>query len=131
MMVADSEKAAAFYRDRLGFTVYVTNWSSDFNALAGTPGAQTRRAIMTIPGTNQPWTFVETKGASRTAQAPRIPDPGASVVGLQVRDIDAAINAVKAAGGSSITQGGSIKLGSARVGFVRDPSGILVEFTQP
>ena len=57
-------------------------------------------------------------------------DPGAPAIGLQVRDIDAAIAAMKAAGGSSITQGGSVKLGSGKVGFVRDPNGLLVELAQ-
>jgi hypothetical protein len=41
------------------------------------------------------------------------------------------VAAVKAAGGASGTQGGSVRLGNGKVGFVRDPSGILVELAQP
>ena len=48
-----------------------------------------------------------------------------------MRDIEAAIAAVKAAGGASITQGGSARLGNGKVGFVRDSSSILVELAHP
>jgi len=76
------------------------------------------------------WRFVEFKGVNRKPYTPRIPDPGAAGLGLQVHDINAAIAAMKAAGGSSITQGGNVKLGNSKVGFVRDPNGILVELAQ-
>ena len=63
--------------------------------------------------------------------APRlIPVPGNKIIEeYQVHDIDAAIAAVKATGGSSVTIGGSVKLGNGKVGFVRDPNGLLVELT--
>jgi len=131
MVVEDAAKAASLYRDQFGFTTKLDAWTSASSAKVGTHGAQTRTAVVTIPGTNLEWTFLEFKGVDRKPYRPRIPDPGAPAIGLQVRDIDAAIAAVKAAGGSSITQGGSVKLGSGRVGFVRDPSGILVELAQP
>jgi catechol 2,3-dioxygenase-like lactoylglutathione lyase family enzyme len=73
---------------------------------------------------------MEFKGVDRKPYTPRIPDPGAPAIGLQVRDIDAAIAAVKAAGGTSVTQGGNVKLGNGKVGFVRDPNGLLVELAQ-
>jgi catechol 2,3-dioxygenase-like lactoylglutathione lyase family enzyme len=133
MVVADVEKTAFFYRDRLGLVVSDNRNElfNDNNGLMGAPGTQVRGASVRVPATILDWTFAEFKGVDRKAQTPRIPDPGAAAVGLQVRDIDAAIAAVKAAGGSSITQGGSVKLGNSKVGFVRDPSGILVELTQP
>ncbi len=131
MVVQNSEKAAAFYRDHFGFTVKSNAWTSNFDANLGTPGAQVHTAEVTIPGTTLSWRFVEFKGVDRKAHAPRIPDPGAPGLGLQVHDIDAAIAAVKAAGGSSVTQDGSVKLGNGKVGFVRDPNGILVELAQP
>lgn len=130
MTVQSSEKAAAFYRDHFGFAVKTSAWTSNFDANLGTPGAQVQTAEVTAPGTPLSWRFVEFKGVDRKPYTPRIPDPGASAVGLQVRDIDAAIAAVKAAGGSSVTQGGNVKLGNGKVGFVRDPNGILVELAQ-
>ena len=130
MTVQSSEKAAAFYRDQFGFSVKTTAWTSNFNANLGTPGAQVQTAEVTIPGTSLSWRFIEFKGVDRKPYTARIPDPGAPAIGLQVRDMDAAIAAVKAAGGASVTQGGNVKLGNGKVGFVRDPNGLLVELAQ-
>ena len=129
--VPDAELAAVFYRDKFGFEIKVNPASSNDSQNAGTPGAQIRTAAATIPGTSLSWRFGDFRGVDRKPYTPRIPDPGAAAIGLEVRDIDAAIGAIKAAGGSSITQGGSAKLGPGKVGFVRDPSGILVELAQP
>jgi len=130
MVVQNAEKTASFYRDRFGLAAKTSEWTSGYDAALGTPGAQVRKAEVTIPGASLSWSFFEFKNVDRKPYTPRIPDPGAPAIGLQVRDIDAAIAAVKAAGGSSVTQGGSVKLGNGRVGFVRDPSGILVELAQ-
>ena len=105
-------------------------WTSNFDANLGTPGAQVQTAEVTVPGTTLSWRFMEFKGVDRKPYTPRIPDPGAPGLGLQVHDMDAAIAAIKAAGGSSVTQGGNVKLGNGKVGFVRDPNGILVELAQ-
>jgi catechol 2,3-dioxygenase-like lactoylglutathione lyase family enzyme len=130
MVVQSSEKAAAFYRDQFGFAVKTNAWTSNFDANLGIPGAQVQTAEVTVPGTALSWRFMEFKGVDRKPYTPRIPDPGAPALGLQVHDMDAAIAAVKAAGGSSVTQGGNIKMGNGKVGFVRDPNGILVELAQ-
>jgi len=129
-VVQNAEKAAAFYRDHFGFTAKTNAWTSNFDANLGTPGAQVQTAEVTVPGSMLSWRFVEFKGVNRKPYTPRIPDPGAAGLGLQVHDINAAIAAMKAAGGSSITQGGNVKLGNSKVGFVRDPNGILVELAQ-
>lgn len=130
MAVPDSDKAATFYRTQFGFLLIPINWSANFNLLSGATDAKARLWAVTRLGTNVNWGFFDTKGVSSTAYTPRIPDPGAAAVGLQVLDIDAAISAMKAAGGSSVTRGGTVTLGSGRVGFVRDPNGILVELAQ-
>jgi catechol 2,3-dioxygenase-like lactoylglutathione lyase family enzyme len=131
MVIPNAEKAAAFYRDQFGFAAKTGEWTPNFNANLGTPGAQVQQAELTLPASTLAWRFLEFKGLDRKPYTPRIPDPGAPAIGLQVRDMDAAIAAVKAAGGSSVTQGGSVKLGSGKVGFVRDPNGLLVELAQP
>jgi len=130
MAVQNAEKAAAFYRDQFGFEAKTNAPTANFDANLGTPGAQVLTAEVTVPGTKLSWRFMEFKGVDRKPYTPRIPDPGAPGIGLQVRDIDAAIAAIKAAGGTSVTQGGNVKLGNGKVGFVRDPSGILVELAQ-
>ncbi len=129
-VVKDSEEAASFYKDSFGFGVTLNRWTSAYANEYGIPSSQIRAIDATIPGTEIPWGFLEFKGVDRKPYTPRIPDPGAAAIGLQVRDIDVAIAAVKVAGGSSVTEGGSLKLGNGRVGFVRDPSGILVELAQ-
>jgi catechol 2,3-dioxygenase-like lactoylglutathione lyase family enzyme len=131
MVVSDADKAAAFYREKFGFSVQ-TNiaWTPAYSTYLGTPGAQVRMSGVTAPGTDLRWTFMEFKGVDRKPYTPRIPDPGAPAIGLQVHDIDAAIAAMKAAGGTSVTQGGNVKLGNGKVGFVRDPNGLLVELAQ-
>jgi catechol 2,3-dioxygenase-like lactoylglutathione lyase family enzyme len=123
-VVQDAESAARFYRDRFGFEIKTSAWSA-------TPNAQMRTADAVIPGTNLVWQFTEFKDIDRKPYRLRIPDPGAPALGLQVRDLDAATAAVKAAGGSVVTQGGSAGLGGGKVAFVRDPSGVLVELAQP
>jgi catechol 2,3-dioxygenase-like lactoylglutathione lyase family enzyme len=131
-VVQDAAKSAAFYRDNFGFEAKVFPLGSGDSKNTGTPGAQIRTADILIPGMKRLWTFGEFQGVERKSNTPRIPDPGAPAVGLQVHDIDAAIKAVKAAGGTSITEGGSLQLGpNGKVGFVRDPSGILVELAEP
>jgi len=130
MVVQSSEKAAAFYRDHFGLAVKTSAWSPNFDSNLGTPGAQVQTAEVTVPGTILSWRFIEFKGLDRKPYTARIPDPSAPAIGLQVHDIDAAIAAVKAAGGSSVTQGGNVKMGNGKVGFVRDPNGILVELAQ-
>jgi catechol 2,3-dioxygenase-like lactoylglutathione lyase family enzyme len=47
---------------------------------------------------------------------------------VHVKDVNAAIEAVKAGGGSIVTTGGQpVKLGPATGIFVRDPNGFLIE----
>jgi catechol 2,3-dioxygenase-like lactoylglutathione lyase family enzyme len=130
-VVQDAEKAAAFYHDKLGFETKIDAWELDANQAAGIPNMQFRIAEATIPGTSLTWMFAEFKAADRKPYIPRIPDPGAPALGMQVRDLESAAQAVKAAGGASITIGGGVALGGAKVGFIRDPSGILVELSQP
>ena len=130
MAVQDAEKTASFYQDKFGFKMNDNGWTTDYDTNLGTPGAQVHDVTVTVPGTNLSWGFFEFKGVDRKPYTPRIPDPGAAAIGLQVHDIEAAIAAMKAAGGSSITAGGSLKLGNGKVGFVRDPNGILVELAQ-
>lgn len=127
----DAVKAASFYWDQFGFVVKTIDSPPEFSAYTRTAATKTRYAAAGIPGTNLFWTFLEFNGVDRKAYTPRTPDPGAAAIGLQVRDIDAASAAVKAAVGSSISVGGSLKLGNGKVGFVRDPNGILVELAQP
>ena len=57
-----------------------------------------------------------------------VPDVGSPAVSVMVKDVKAALEAVKAGGGSVVTAGGEpVKLGNAIGIFVRDPNGLLIE----
>lgn len=73
-------------------------------------------------------------GLERTPQHPRIQDPGASLMMLQVRDVNAALDAVKKQGTIVITPGGvplHDEKSKAREVLVADPDGFFVSLAQP
>ena len=133
MVVADSENAAQFYHDQFGLAAKMNAWTSNesFLKLAGLSSGQLRNSTVTVPGSTLVWTFIEFKTSGLKPYALRIPDPGASAIGLEVRDLDAATAAMKTAGGSVITVDGRMKTpDGGGVAFTRDPNGILVELAQ-
>jgi catechol 2,3-dioxygenase-like lactoylglutathione lyase family enzyme len=134
-LVADAEKAAQFYRDRFGAEVTIGAWGAVPEAMKmmGTPTAQGRIGDVKLSGNTYPWRFLELRNVDRKPYALRIPDPGAPALGFQVRDMDTAVAAIKAAGGSVISGGGQIakRANGSAGGFVRDPFGILLELAQP
>jgi len=133
-VVADAEKAAQFYRDQFGLEAKVNAWNSNASGpkLTGLTSGQLRTATVTVPGSTLGWSFIEFKTDGAKPYKLRIPDPGAPAVGLQVANLDAAIGAMKGAGGSLITTGdGRMKSpDGGGVAFTRDPNGILVELAQ-
>jgi catechol 2,3-dioxygenase-like lactoylglutathione lyase family enzyme len=121
------------YTAPFGFKMNSGDFGADpFLAVVGAAGTQYRKSVVqTSPNLNL-WSFYEWKGIDRKPYRLRIPDPGAPAIGLEVRDLDAAAAAFKVAGGSMVTQGGSIQLPNGdKLAFMRDPSGILVEIAQP
>jgi len=133
MVVADSEKAAQFYRDQFGLEAKMNAWTSNesFLKLAGLASGQLRNSTVTVPGSTLVWTFIEFKASGLKPYTLRIPDPGPPAIGLEVRNLDAASAAMKTAGGSVITVDGRMKSpNGGGVAFTRDPNGILVELAQ-
>jgi catechol 2,3-dioxygenase-like lactoylglutathione lyase family enzyme len=132
--VEDAGKTAA-YVGQLGFETKLSKWDGEDPALKafGTPGSQYRARSAQVPDFSLRWSFYEWKDIDRKPVKLRIPDPGSPAIGVEVRDLDAAVAAIKAAGGSGITPGGSIQLPGAggKLGFVRDPGGVLIELAQP
>ncbi len=120
----------AAYVSQLGFETKLSKWDGKDPALKafGTPGSQYRSRSVQVPDFSLRWSFYEWKGIDRKPWKLRIPDPGSPAVGVEVRDIDAAVATIKAAGGTVITPGGSVPLpGGGKLGFVRDPNGVLIE----
>ena len=92
-----------------------------------TPGAQFRFVLGHFPGLPDLWEFTEYKDVERRQLRPDVFEPGAVVLSLTVRDLDAVVRAFRASGGtlvSSTSQGGS---GSTSAVFARDLDGLLIE----
>ena len=91
-------------------------------------GAQWRISSAKIPGTSVDWELLEFKSVVRKPFRLAVPDVGSPAVSVMVKDVNAALEAVKAGGGSVVTAGGRpVKLGPAIGIFVRDPNGLLIE----
>jgi catechol 2,3-dioxygenase-like lactoylglutathione lyase family enzyme len=133
-IVADLDQTLHIYRDILGFqTVPPTAWDGTKLMMdtAGTPGAQFRRSAATIPGTSVMMAFMEFKDIDRTPLRTRIQDPGTAILQVGVRDIDATLKALQAAGVTVISKNGEpVMNGTSRFCMVRDPNNLYLELFQ-
>jgi catechol 2,3-dioxygenase-like lactoylglutathione lyase family enzyme len=134
IIVADLDETLHLYRDVLGFkTLAPTAWDGTKQMMdtAGTPGAQFRRSAATIPGTSVMMVFMEFKDIDRKALHTRVQDPGTPILQVGVRDIDATVTALKAAGATVISKNGEPVLnGTAKFCIVRDPNNLFLELFQ-
>jgi catechol 2,3-dioxygenase-like lactoylglutathione lyase family enzyme len=132
-VVADADKAANFYKAQLGLENQIVGWNTNETTMNmfGTPGAQMHRASIFVPGTKLQLEFIQFKGIDTKGYNLRVSDQGSAQLGLQVPDLDAAVAAFTANGGSTETQGGEVKRATGGgQSFVRDMNGFLVELTQ-
>ncbi len=98
---------------------------------AGTPGAQFRRSAATIPGTSVMMAFMEFKDINRKPLHTRIQDPGTAILQVGVRDIDATVSALKAAGVTVISKNGEpVMNGTSKFCMMRDPNNLYLELFQ-
>jgi predicted enzyme related to lactoylglutathione lyase len=137
LTIDNTDQTMKVYRDLLRFQPQI---DADFSSekplleLMGAPGAQVRRSMATIPGSAVQVEFLEFKGIDRKPIGARIQDPGATRLQLRVRDADATVKALVAAGGTVVTTGGDggpILMSGLRVAIVREPNNLfLVIMTQ-
>ena len=98
--------------------------------------AQYRLAAMDVPTTGLKLEFIEFKGVDRKTVRANIQDPGSTRMQLQVRDVDATIDALKPAGGSVVSTGGTtVELpgrggATTKVAIVRDPNNLFLVLIQ-
>jgi catechol 2,3-dioxygenase-like lactoylglutathione lyase family enzyme len=130
--IKDTDQTMKFYHDVLGFETkpaapaYATN--KTIASLIDAEGAQWRISSAKVPGTSVDFELLEFKDVARKPFDLRVPDPGSPAVSVHVKDVEAAMKAVAANGGSIVTRGGEpVKLGPAMGVFVRDPNGLLIE----
>jgi catechol 2,3-dioxygenase-like lactoylglutathione lyase family enzyme len=131
IMVADTDKTMRLYKEALGFEPQAAT-AFDGNKLlmdtVGTPGAQFRRSVATIPGTSVFMAFLEFKDIDRKPIRTRTQDPGQPILQLRVRDVEAAGKAWKAAGGEIVSaRGEPVTIGANKIVLLRDPNGLMLE----
>jgi len=127
----DAERTARLYERALGFqTQPVTAWraAATLMNIAGTAGAQERFSMARVPGTFVTISFHEFAGIDRRPLRSRFQDPGTAVLQLLARDVKAAADAWKKAGGAVISTGGApVKVGGLTLVVLRDPNSVMLE----
>lgn len=135
-IVEDLETSLAFYRDVLGLEVTVTtefSASSAIQAMGNTPNAESRIAVLPVPGLELGIELIEYRGIERRAQHPHFVDPGAANMAFRVRDLDALFPAIERFPGVNILTAGGRPVtietpnGSLHAVFLQDPDGFVLE----
>ena len=148
-IVADAERALTFYHDVLGMDLppvpvgappvvvprpYLTTPEiQNLYDAAGTPYRVTQAMIAESPMRDE---NVEWNVEGRKPIRPRLQDPGAGVMVMHVRDLDAIMARVKQAKATIVTSGGQPVAsegpnGKSRSVVLQDPDGFFVELIQP
>jgi catechol 2,3-dioxygenase-like lactoylglutathione lyase family enzyme len=136
-IVADLDAAVAFYR-AIGFEMDGEPANADANpqlrAMFGLPDARVRWQIGRAPSIQGGVEIVEVTAAGGRPVERRIEDPGAVMLMVVVRDVDATLARVKAVGAPVVTRGGvplTIRPPPLRIVVVQDPAGHFVELVEP
>lgn len=124
--VADIERSLAFYRDALGFEV-IDRYTLDDEGLSAAIGADATGRFAQLDGGTARVELVE-YDTGEPVPATAVYDTGATHLGVEVADVDAAYEAlpegVEAVSGPQTTGSGT------RICFLRDPDGTLVELLE-
>jgi catechol 2,3-dioxygenase-like lactoylglutathione lyase family enzyme len=135
-IVANLEKSVEFYHDVLGLDLATPPQPFAANPaimkLGDTIGAQSRIAVLKIPGTALGVELIDYKDIDRKPAHPRFQDPGAGNLAILVKDIDVVAARLKKAGAHVLTAAGKpVEVGGVEQAFfVQDPDGFIVEVTQ-
>jgi catechol 2,3-dioxygenase-like lactoylglutathione lyase family enzyme len=142
-IVENLEAAVHFYQDLLGLVLSrpartVSHTDVPRPPLLdnqGTPEAKLRWVGITIPGSRWGLEVLEFTDIDRKVARPRLQDPGAMTLVLQVRNIDEMLGRLKQAQVAVVTPGGQpVALTSGtvrgRAVVVQDPGGHFVELQQ-
>jgi len=135
LTVSDTAQTMQIYRDILGMEPTTRDFFTDksVNDLLNTPGAQIRRSTAQVPGSALIVEFLEFKNIEGKPIGPRIQDPGATRLQLRVRDSDATVSKLKAAGGQVTTVGGNggpIDMRGQHVAIVREFNNLFLVIIQ-
>jgi catechol 2,3-dioxygenase-like lactoylglutathione lyase family enzyme len=134
--VNDMDRTKQIYHDVLGFKVEgETAFAADasMRALTGLATAEVRRSRIQAPGSQLWIELVEFRGVDRKPLRMRIQDRGAARLQLRTENIDAVVDAVKAAGLTVVTQGGvAVPIPPNLKGaLVADPNNFFITLFEP
>ena len=139
LTVDNVDKALALYRDTLGLKVRSVDEfkkDSDVNNMLGLNDGQYRVGMLEVPTTGLVFEVIDFKGVDRRTVRGNIQDPGSTRIQLQVRDVDAAIDALKRHSGVVVSTGGAtVNLpgrggATTKVAIVRDPDNLFLVLLQ-
>jgi catechol 2,3-dioxygenase-like lactoylglutathione lyase family enzyme len=139
LTVADSEKAASYYRKTLGIEMKPGAFTEDESVMAmmGFPATgQYRVGTTTLPNSMLVVELIEFKGVGETKSvSSRVQDAGSYRLQLNVRDIDETLTALKQTGSRVISTGASpvrMTFGSNpwRLAVVQDPNNLFLVVQQ-
>lgn len=139
-IIASLDRSLAFYETLLHLQVppargggprpFMVN--PGLHKMFGTTGSTERHVDARIPGTSMGIEMIEFHDIDRKAARPRLQDPGQVAIVLLVRDVDALLARLTAAGVPVMTPGGKavpVRDGARSV-LVEDPDGRPVELRQ-
>jgi catechol 2,3-dioxygenase-like lactoylglutathione lyase family enzyme len=138
-MVADLDKAIAFYRDGLGFAVTGAPSDAASNAplrnMFGLPEAQLRWNIARLEGMRGGVEIVEVKRVESRTVTRNVQDPGAMTLVLAVRDIDVLLSRLLPLGATMVTTGGkpvdvTLAGAPARAALVKSSDGHFLQLVE-
>ena len=138
LTVDNVERTMRLYRDVMGLQ---QNALRDFAKdqpvmnMLGLASGEYRLGTTQVPGSGLIVEFIEFKGVDRRSVQAGIQDPGSTRMQLQVRDVDAAIAALKNAGGTVVSTGDTVALpgrggATTKVAIVRDPNNLFLVLLQ-
>jgi predicted enzyme related to lactoylglutathione lyase len=134
-IVANLERSVEFYRDVLGLELTAQPRPFDPNPaimrMGNTIGAQSRIAMLRVPGSAIGVELIDYKDIDRQPAHPRFQDPGAGNLILRIADLDGTVARLKKSGAHILTAGGvPATVRATRVLFAQDPDGFVVELSQ-
>lgn len=139
LTVDSLDRSVKLYRDVLGFhQVSISAFTKERTGmdLLGVPQGEYRYASLQVPGSNLSVELIEFRDITRQSVLGRIQDPGSTRLQLQVRDLDAAIQAIVDAGGGVVSTGAMpVELpagrgATIRAAIVRDPNNLFLVLIQ-
>jgi catechol 2,3-dioxygenase-like lactoylglutathione lyase family enzyme len=131
-VVANIEKSIAFYRDALGMEQDGPIRNLSTTTFGNLAGIQSRLISLHLGSNVLGVELIEFKGADHKTEEIRFQDPGTATLVVLVRDIDAIVVRLKAAGGRVFGNTSSpfpTPTGNKQI-FMKDPDGFIVRLEQ-